>query len=465
MRQTLALDRQLRPSHSSLHSLYRIGLAKHGSSPIKQPVRWGSDMQMVIVGAGFAGLAAARCLQAAGVSFTLFEAEDGPGGLLRTDTVGNFAFDRAGHFLHFRTESFRRVLEDLQVPMTDVIRKSAVLMSGRTIPYPLQFNLHAAEAGLRNAVLADLAAGRIGKLDVRDYATSLGSAWGPTLYDAFFAPYNEKLWARPLRDLPVDCGARFLPQPDEALMLAGAVNPVTRYGYNADFVYPSSGRVGDLAEAMAKPLAHVIHFNTVVDAVDLDARRVRAAGRWVPYSQLIFTGSLSSMVKMTGIVSPDLCYSRVLNLRVGFRGSMLNDAHWLYIPDPAARFFRVGFPANVDFRTCPDGHASLSLEYGLTETQAVPDLSQLAAEAVDYLSRAGIIQCDAVEETAAHMISPAYVAQRNVDRPAFTATNDRLIEAKVRMAGRFGTWDYFSAEDAYLDGSRAAASALCERSQ
>lgn len=54
---------------------------------------------VVIVGAGLAGLACARTLTAAGLNVRLLEASDGPGGRVRSDVVDGFTLDRGFQIL------------------------------------------------------------------------------------------------------------------------------------------------------------------------------------------------------------------------------------------------------------------------------------------------------------------------------------------------------------------------------
>ena len=58
-----------------------------------------ADADVVIVGAGLAGLACARGLVAAGRSVIVLEASDGVGGRVRTDQVDGFQLDRGFQIL------------------------------------------------------------------------------------------------------------------------------------------------------------------------------------------------------------------------------------------------------------------------------------------------------------------------------------------------------------------------------
>ena len=52
-----------------------------------------SDHEVVIIGAGLAGLSCARVLQDHGIAFTLLEKTDRPGGRIKTDRVNGFLLD------------------------------------------------------------------------------------------------------------------------------------------------------------------------------------------------------------------------------------------------------------------------------------------------------------------------------------------------------------------------------------
>jgi phytoene dehydrogenase-like protein len=70
-----------------------------------------TNPDVVIVGAGLAGLCCARTLHAAGVSFQLLEASDGVGGRVRTDVVDRFQLDRGFQVLLESYPEAERVLD------------------------------------------------------------------------------------------------------------------------------------------------------------------------------------------------------------------------------------------------------------------------------------------------------------------------------------------------------------------
>src|SRR6266478_4658962 len=81
------------------------------SSVCSKKEKMSSSPDVLIVGAGLAGLCCARELQAKGVSFQIIEASDGIGGRVRTDEVDGFLLDRGFQVLLTAYPEAQRTLD------------------------------------------------------------------------------------------------------------------------------------------------------------------------------------------------------------------------------------------------------------------------------------------------------------------------------------------------------------------
>ena len=88
-----------------------------------------SAVAVVIVGAGLAGLAAARHLTKAGVDVTVLEASDGVGGRVRTDLVDGYRLDRGFQLYNPAYPEGARVLDHQALDLKPFIAGARIVVS------------------------------------------------------------------------------------------------------------------------------------------------------------------------------------------------------------------------------------------------------------------------------------------------------------------------------------------------
>jgi len=99
-----------------------------------------SEVEVAVVGAGAAGLAAALELRARGADVALLEAGDAAGGVMRSERAEGFLFERGPNAFQVKPAALgflrRHGLEAMLVPAVPEARQRAVLRGGRLVPVP-----------------------------------------------------------------------------------------------------------------------------------------------------------------------------------------------------------------------------------------------------------------------------------------------------------------------------------------
>jgi protoporphyrinogen oxidase len=440
---------------------------------------------VVILGAGLTGLAAAYHLQHH--PFVLVEKHAQVGGHARSHREQGYTFDKTGHWLHLRDDRSKALLAELfpEVPgqpsaWVTIERKTTIHTHGVELEYPFQANLHGLPLEIVHECLVGLleaqaaaARGERWATDPRSFEDYAVAKFGRGIARHFFVPYNTKLWGMHPDQLAFEWVRRFVPEPDPAQILAGAIGlRQTGLGYNASFQYPRAGGIDALPNALAAALAGragnqagmgELQTGTEVEEIDPfgpTGGRVKLASapEWLGYRALISSIPLPELIARMPAAPAEvreaaaaLRWVRWRYLDVATKSPVPRAWHWAYVPEPRFPFFRVGVYSNAVATMAPAGTGSLYVE--LSEREAEPDLPAIARGLVEVGALASV---DDILFARIRDIEYAYVVF-DEDHARATATIGAWLErVGVRSCGRYGAWIYNSMEDSLLSGLAAA---------
>ena len=429
----------------------------------------------LVLGGGISGLTAARILQDRRREFLLLERCPTFGGLTRTVEVGEFCFDYTGHFLHLS-----RYATPEDIPYANlrnhewakISRRSCCYVGGKMITAPIQYNL----AELPPHLFAQC----VESYDKRPRSTNnedatfhdfVVSGFGQALADIFLIPQNEKTMAIPLDRLSRNAVRRFFPAPDEKLVRMGIAGqtPASGHGYNSTFWYPKAGGIGRLVQGLRAGVESGA-VNQDIVAVNLQDKtvctRTQDTFRW---EVILSSIPLKAFCEMTNdeelrAASAMLSHSSTISFNIGIRGPLrpeFADIHWLYVPDRAIPFYRVGFYSNIGKGACAAGYSAIYVEVGLPSdeverTNLVHDLQPKVMRSLEAL---GWVDSRDVVCVVIHVMRHAYVHLTPHRDGALDTILRRLRKSDVFPIGRYGLWDYTSMEDS-MESARAAVLAL-----
>ncbi|MCH8945119.1 MAG: FAD-dependent oxidoreductase, partial [Proteobacteria bacterium] len=328
--------------------------------------------EVLILGAGIAGLIAGRFLQSAGVEFTIVESNTHAGGIASSFTLGGWTFDYGIHGLYTKNNEVRsefREAIDGKDHSIDV--RIADYWKGCWSPHPPILHLAYYPEEISQAIIREV---RISRKSSSEKKTGNFGDWcvdsfGFTYCHQIYFPYIRKFWGVEPEELNTSWMDQRVKQPNLSEVIAGATNKDAKSDhYVKQVMYPIRGGFGAYADALARNLN--IHYSKKVIRILPEERHVVCSdGSIIAYEKLISTLPLKTMARIViGLAEPvrllEQCLrsTSVVLVNIGILGGVALDYHWVYVFDQEIPFSRLSSPSNWSKNNAPEDCSSLQAE-------------------------------------------------------------------------------------------------------
>jgi protoporphyrinogen oxidase len=347
---------------------------------------------IVIIGAGPAGLTAAYDLSKRGETAVVLEADDTVGGISRTVERDGWRFDIGGHRFFTKVPEVEDVWHELLADDEFLTRPrlSRIYYNGHFFDYPLKAANALRGLGLREAVLCVLSYVWARVRPPKDQTTFEGwttARFGKRLYSIFFKTYTEKVWGVPADQIQADWAAQRI---KNLSLFSAVVNALTPKRKQTDitslieeFEYPKHGpgmmweRARDVVEAagskviMRAPVQRIEHTDGNATCVITDGESADA----FPASHVISSMPITQLVRVMDPPAPaevlaaadGLSYRDFLTIALVVPESAGFPDNWIYVHSPDVKLGRIqNFGAWSPYMV-KDGRTCLGLEYFVYE--------------------------------------------------------------------------------------------------
>ena len=217
------------------------------------------NQNVVIIGAGLAGLTCAYELAKSGKKTIVLEKNNDVGGLARTISVKGFKFDTGPHRWYTKSDMVNNwMLKLMDREIIKVPRLTRIYFDNKFFHYPIQIKSTIAGMGLFKTLMAviDYLAVKLKSFFIKKEPVTIEEGYiyqfGRSLYEMFFQRYTEKLWGRSCRLISADwLGQRSRGFNFTTVIKNALFNKQKIVSFVDEFSYPQKG-IGRIAEKLAE---------------------------------------------------------------------------------------------------------------------------------------------------------------------------------------------------------------------
>src|SRR5579884_3779541 len=384
-----------------------------------------TSTNVVVIGAGPAGLTAAYKLGQQGQTCTVFEADDVVGGISRTVERDGWRFDIGGHRFFTKVSEVEAFWHEI-LPDEDFLmrpRMSRIYYNNKFFDYPLKAGNALGNLGVVEAlrcVLSYLWARIRPPKDQSNFEGWVAARFGWRLYRIFFKTYTEKVWGVPATEIQADWAAQRIKNLSLFKAVMNAVLPKRNQkeitSLIEEFQYPKYGPgmmwevCRDKVEAqgskvvMETRIAAVRHSGGKATSVVVESEGGRTEHAC---SHVISSMPMSALVLAMDPPAPPevqaaakgLAYRDFLTVALVVPESAGFPDNWIYVHSPEVRLGRIQNFGSWSPFLVKDGRTCLGLEYFVFEGDDLWESSdeELVRLGTDELGRLGLVRPEDVE--------------------------------------------------------------------
>ena len=414
------------------------------------------NVKYLIIGAGISGLTYANFIKD---DYLIIEKENEVGGYCRTIKKGEYLWDYAGHFFHFKTDEMKKLFEDLMKDEELIFQEknTKIYYGDRLIDYPFQMNIHQLPQQEFIDCLYDLY-NKNEKENYESFLDMLYGKFGKSIVEKFLKPYNEKLYACDLNNLDKDAMGRFFPYAN-LNQIINNMKEENNNSYNNTFLYPKNGAGSFLNKLYENLDKEKVELMNEIKKIDLKNKTVITKNdEVINYQYLINTSPLNNLLELidnTEKLRENISYNKVLVFNLGFEKKSNFKEHWIYFPQKDINFYRVGFYDNI----LMSDKLSMYIEIGYEKKSKISedDIKEQLNLTLQNLKKVGIVEDDnKLVDYSTIVMNPAYVHINSETNKEIKEFEKYLNDNSVYTIGRYGAWTYCSMEDCMISAKELA---------